>query len=131
MPLEVLRDFVQTVRWSEPFILGIIIVHVFIWLFAAFTRKRDLIQFATISVLSIASFNAKHINDYGRKHWHKFATQNYFDRMALSCSFSCSFRLSYSPTSSWYVIPPISRTLSLLMHVSSCGKQLLFADAYV
>lgn len=80
MPLDAVHDFFESVTWREPFILGLLAAQVCIWLFAFVTRKGDFAPLLTMAALCATCLNANRLNNLGREHWPKFATQNYFDK---------------------------------------------------
>lgn len=76
-------DFIESVRWSEPFIQGILLAQLFLFLFSYFTRKHEVIQFGILVVLTVITLGAEKINEFGSRNWSKFATQDYFDSAGL------------------------------------------------
>lgn len=76
-------DFIQSVRWREPFILLLILSQMFLFLLTYATRKREILQFGILLSLTVITLAAERLNNYGRRHWQTFASQNYFDRQGL------------------------------------------------
>mmetsp|Transcript_10978 Transcript_10978/g.21895 ORF Transcript_10978/g.21895 Transcript_10978/m.21895 type:complete len:167 (-) Transcript_10978:446-946(-) len=83
LPLDVVADFVDTVRWREPFILGVIIFHIIVLLWIILTRTRHALQLGTFMVIGFLVLGARALNDLGKANWASFATQDYFDRSGL------------------------------------------------
>lgn len=79
VPNDILRDFIQTVNWREPFILALLAAQGILWLFAIYTRRNDVYQFLLLSILAGVTVNAQRLNDFGKANWQRFATQDYFD----------------------------------------------------
>lgn len=80
VPGEAVRDFVQTVNWREPFILGLLLAQCALWTLAAVTRRSDVLQFLLVALLCGGTLFAKRLNALGRANWEHFATQDYFDK---------------------------------------------------
>lgn len=76
-------DFVASVRWSEPFICGIIAAQMALFMLSYLTRRNEVIQFGILLVLTAITLGAERINQYGSRNWSKFATQDYFDSSGL------------------------------------------------
>ena len=78
-----MSDFVETVKWNEPFIRFLILSQILLFLVTYLTRRRDGIQFFILVLITTIALFAENINDYGRTNWSLFATQDYFDRPGL------------------------------------------------
>lgn len=78
-----LYDFIESVRWNEPFILSLIALQVVLLVFILLTRRYDSVQFGVLVALTAISLNAERLNTLGKRYWRVFATQDYFDRPGL------------------------------------------------
>lgn len=78
-----MSDFVETVKWNEPFICFLILSQIILFLMTYLTRRRDGIQFFILILITMIALFAEQLNEYGRKNWPLFATQDYFDRPGL------------------------------------------------
>lgn len=81
--LQSISDFIGSIRWQEPFILGIIGLQFFLFVVTYLTRKNDILQFSILFCLTLVALAAERLNDYGRAYWRQFASQDYFDRAGL------------------------------------------------
>lgn len=81
--VNVVADFIDSVQWSEPFIIGLILMQLTLFATVYLTRRQSVVQFAILSVLTVVSVAAEKLNRLGRTHWSSFASQNYFDRSGL------------------------------------------------
>lgn len=80
---EKVSDFVASVRWSEPFIGALLLAQILLIAFTYATRKHEVLQFGILLLLTAVTLSAERLNDYGRRHWNHFATQDYFDGPGL------------------------------------------------
>lgn len=76
-------DFFETVKWNEAFILALLTFQFALFAFTFMTRRYDLIQFAVLLFITSTTLAAERLNEYGRRNWSKFATQDYFDGPGL------------------------------------------------
>lgn len=76
-------DFIDTVRWTEPFIISLLLVQLSVFMLAYLTRQRHAIQFGLMVVLTIITLLCEQLNNAGHRHWRRFASQDYFDRQGL------------------------------------------------
>lgn len=76
-------DFIDTVRWTEPFIISLLVMQLSVFTLAYVTRRRHSVQFALMIVLTAITLLCEQLNDIGHRHWRKFASQDYFDRQGL------------------------------------------------
>lgn len=81
--VDVVADFIDSVRWTEPFILLLISMQVVLFALVYTTRRHNVVQFIILSVLTAISLAAEKLNRFGRTHWRSFASQNYFDYAGL------------------------------------------------
>jgi len=72
-------DFVSSVEWTEPWIIALILFHIFVFAFIILTRKRSEIQNPLFFILLFLIYCGQWINDWGKQNWERFATQPYFD----------------------------------------------------
>lgn len=80
---NIMSDFIDTVHWTEPFILSLILMQLSVFTLAYLTRRRNAIQFGLMVVLTIVTLLCEQLNSVGHRQWHKFASQDYFDRQGL------------------------------------------------
>lgn len=80
---EKVSDFVTSVRWNETFIRVLVLAQIIIFAFTYATRKHEIVQFGILLLLTAITLAAERFNDYGRRHWSNFATQDYFDGPGL------------------------------------------------
>lgn len=78
-PLHAVSDFMDSVRWTEPFIGTIIALQLVLFAVTYSTRRNTVVQFALLGALTGVSLGAERLNTWGHAHWRRFATQDYFD----------------------------------------------------
>jgi Transmembrane protein 18 len=81
--LLTVSDFFDSVRWSEPFIVGLLAAHCMISALALFYRRRRQVQAGLFFAVAAVVFSARKLNNLGRENWTAIATQNYFDSQGL------------------------------------------------
>lgn len=81
--LDAVSDFVDSVRWEEPFIRLLIGFQFLLFLVTYVTRRRDSIQFMILLVITGIALSAEKLNGSGKRNWTKFAQQDYFDSKGL------------------------------------------------
>ncbi|KAL7576734.1 hypothetical protein ACA910_005652 [Epithemia clementina (nom. ined.)] len=92
---EHLDAFRHAIRWTEPFILGIIVFQIVIFACTLYVSRPNvrLVPRIVLMVLMAGLVRfAETINDYSGRHWQEFSiTQNYFDRRGIFISiFLCA-----------------------------------------
>jgi len=87
--MENIQAFRQAISWSEPFILCLVAIQLFIFLFSIWSSHRDRgLAPRMVLMLSIAGLvrGAEYINRWASHNWESFATQNYFDERGIFVS---------------------------------------------
>jgi len=82
-PMHLLSDFVESVTWSEPFILGLIVFQIVVLTAVLVSRRKLVLQVVWFVFIAVSVFFAEPLNNWGRQNWPSFSTQNYFDRNGL------------------------------------------------
>lgn len=80
---DVISDFIESVRWAEPFIVSLIVMQVVLFIVTYMTRRQSNFQFCILLVLTLVTLSAERLNQAGKDNWHLFATQDYFDGSGL------------------------------------------------
>jgi hypothetical protein len=81
--LAALSDFVDSVRWTEPFVAGLIALHCALLVVALSLRKSQVAQVTMLLAISAIVFSARSLNSLGHSNWQLFATQDYFDSQGM------------------------------------------------
>ena len=86
-PMESFHAFRSAITWTEPFIIGIMIFHVIMFVLTIYVSRynSNLAPRLTI-MITIAIFvrTSEYINAYASQHWEELGiTQNYFDPKGL------------------------------------------------
>lgn len=81
--LHNLSDFIDSVRWSEPFIIFLILMQICIVSLLYLTRRYHDAQFVILVLLTGVTLAAERLNRFGKTHWSSFASQDYFDSNGL------------------------------------------------
>lgn len=71
--------FVHAVDWTEPWLIGLILFHVVLLVFAVVSRKRSNVQMGIFFSVLFGVYFAERLNTYLHRHWKSFARQPYFD----------------------------------------------------
>jgi transmembrane protein 18 len=88
-PLESFYAFRSAITWTEPFILCIIAFHIVMFLITIYVSRYNQNLTPRLLVLVCIAFivrTSEYTNDYARRHWQSFSTQNYFDHHGLFMS---------------------------------------------
>lgn len=81
--VDKLSDFVDSVRWKEPFIIALVVLQILLFTVVYKTKKNDIVQFFILVCITALALAAEKLNQLGRTHWRRFAKQNYFDTNGL------------------------------------------------
>jgi hypothetical protein len=78
-PIDSALGFAHAVDWTEPWIIGILIVHCVLLILACATRKSFEAQSVLFMLTLALCAAAESLNAWGAVHWKEFASQDYFD----------------------------------------------------
>lgn len=81
--LHTLSDFIDSVQWSEPFIISLIMMQICTVSMLYLTRRHHNVQFVILILLTCVTLAAESLNRLGKTHWSSFASQDYFDSNGL------------------------------------------------
>eukprot|EP01104_Vermistella_antarctica_P000911 TRINITY_DN10996_c0_g1_i1.p1 TRINITY_DN10996_c0_g1~~TRINITY_DN10996_c0_g1_i1.p1 ORF type:complete len:199 (-),score=55.17 TRINITY_DN10996_c0_g1_i1:256-852(-) len=90
---DVVMGFYHAVNWSEPWIQGLMCVHVSLFLLVLFTRRYQTVQIVLWVLTIVLVYLAPYLNVLGREKWPLFSTQDYFDEDGSFLSWMYSFPL--------------------------------------
>lgn len=85
--------FRSAIKWSEPFIMGLITFHIVILFTTLFvtTRRCGIVpRMLLLFFVAVMVRSAEMLNRYGANNWETFATQNYFDEKGIFISIMMS-----------------------------------------
>ena len=71
--------FVHAVDWTEPWLMGLMVFHVAVFVLAVLTRKQGNVQAGIFFSVLISIYMAERLNSFLQHHWQRFASQPYFD----------------------------------------------------
>mmetsp|Transcript_34238 Transcript_34238/g.110367 ORF Transcript_34238/g.110367 Transcript_34238/m.110367 type:complete len:165 (-) Transcript_34238:30-524(-) len=77
------RGFVHAVDWTEPWLKGLLGLHLSVWAVVIVTRRVNELQMALLVAILGAVYGAERLNALGAAHWREFATQDYFDERGV------------------------------------------------
>uniref|UniRef100_A0A7R9ZM62 Transmembrane protein 18 n=1 Tax=Craspedostauros australis TaxID=1486917 RepID=A0A7R9ZM62_9STRA len=80
--MEHLNAFRAAISWSEPFILGVVVFQIVMFLLVLWMARPQRTAAARLSFLvfiAIIVRTAEYTNAWADRNWESFATQNYFD----------------------------------------------------
>lgn len=83
IPQRALRDFLESVNWTEPFVLSLMASQIALLALTLSSRRNFSAQAAIFMIISATVFCAETLNVLGKKYWPHFASQDYFDRQGL------------------------------------------------
>ncbi|XP_066971416.1 transmembrane protein 18 [Macrobrachium rosenbergii] len=81
-----LWSFVRTIDWSEGWLLGLLVFHIFLTVFTVMTRNHHTTQAVLFVLLLLTVRSSEFINEYAAEHWQSFSRQQYFDSQGLFIS---------------------------------------------
>ncbi|KAK4538138.1 hypothetical protein CDCA_CDCA16G4163 [Cyanidium caldarium] len=95
--LDLLADnivgFVRAIRWNEPFIVTLLLFYALLG-YSLFRARHSVRGLSILFLLACALVAAaKPLNSLGHYHWHRFATQDYFDAQGTFAAFLYAFPL--------------------------------------
>ncbi|KAL2635132.1 hypothetical protein R1flu_006611 [Riccia fluitans] len=77
---EPILAFIHAVDWTEPWLIGLMSMHVILLVLAVLTRKNNNAQMTLFFSGLICIYFAERLNTILDRNWKKFARQPYFDR---------------------------------------------------
>ncbi|XP_045582840.1 transmembrane protein 18 [Procambarus clarkii] len=81
-----LWSFLQTIDWSEGWLVGLVVFHIFLTTFTVMTRNHHTTQAVLFFLLLLTVRSSETINQYAAKNWQSFSRQQYFDSQGLFIS---------------------------------------------
>ncbi|CAM9983669.1 unnamed protein product [Ectocarpus fasciculatus] len=81
--VENFEAFRSAVDWTEPWIQGILVFHLLLWLFFIVTRRSFGAQVGLFAVILTGTRLSEFINTCLRDRWQDFSRQNYFDEHGI------------------------------------------------
>ena len=79
-------SYLQSIEWKDPWLVGLILLHVIITTTALLTRKKTSFQIFLFLILLVAVYFSESINEYAAHNWHSFSRQQYVDSHGLFIS---------------------------------------------
>jgi hypothetical protein len=83
VPGRAIADFTESVRWSEPFIVGLVAAQAALLAAVVLLRRSHAARAVLFALCAATVFCGRLLNDAGRAWWPAFATQDYFDSQGL------------------------------------------------
>ncbi|XP_050722965.1 transmembrane protein 18-like [Eriocheir sinensis] len=81
-----LWSFLQTIDWSEGWLVGLVLFHVLLTTVTVMTRNHHTTQAILFFLLLLSVRSSETINQYAAKNWQSFSRQQYFDSQGLFIS---------------------------------------------
>lgn len=81
--MENLEAFRSAVNWTEPFVLGVVVFQIFMFIATILISRKGVSLVPRLSVMVFIALvvrTAEHWNKLASQYWEKIATQNYFDK---------------------------------------------------
>uniref|UniRef100_A0A0K8TN79 Transmembrane protein 18 n=1 Tax=Tabanus bromius TaxID=304241 RepID=A0A0K8TN79_TABBR len=78
--------FLQSIDWTDPWLIGLIMMHLLTTTTALLTRNHGNFQIFLFLVLLLMAYFSESINEYAAINWHLFSRQQYFDSNGLFIS---------------------------------------------
>jgi len=95
---EIVYAFIESIDWTEPWLITLLSIHVFLTIFIFLTRRRITLQVVVFLLLLGLVYTAELLNTWCSQNYHKFTTVNYFDKNGGFISFMYSFPLLLNAT---------------------------------
>ena len=87
--VENFHAFRHAITWSEPFILGLVVFQIVMFVLSMWVARKNKPLSARMVVMVFIGGTvrlAERLNKWGARHWKSFSTQNYFDRRGVFMS---------------------------------------------
>ncbi|XP_076069902.1 transmembrane protein 18 isoform X2 [Oratosquilla oratoria] len=81
-----LWSYLQTIDWSEGWLIGLVVFHILLTIFNIITRNHHAIQAVMFFILLLSVRSSELINEYAAANWKQFSRQQYFDSQGLFIS---------------------------------------------
>ncbi|KAK8376089.1 hypothetical protein O3P69_008663 [Scylla paramamosain] len=81
-----LWSFLQTIDWSEGWLVALVVFHILLTTVTVMTRNHHTTQAVLFFLLLLTVRSSETINQYAAKNWQSFSRQQYFDSQGLFIS---------------------------------------------
>ncbi|XP_062871368.1 transmembrane protein 18 [Trichomycterus rosablanca] len=88
--------FLQSVDWTEPWLLGLIAFHITCFVFTVFTCKYYRLQILHFLLMVVMVCSAEYLNEVAAMNWRSFSKFQYFDSKGMFISLVYSVPLLFN-----------------------------------
>ncbi|KAL7859685.1 hypothetical protein SRHO_G00148320 [Serrasalmus rhombeus] len=78
--------FLQSVDWSEPWLIGLLVFHLLCFVFTIFTCKYYRLQIFHFLLMVTMVYSAEYLNEVAAMNWRSFSKFQYFDSKGMFIS---------------------------------------------
>ncbi|KAK2825558.1 hypothetical protein Q7C36_019485 [Tachysurus vachellii] len=88
--------FLQSIQWSEPWLIGLISFHILCFAFTVFTCRYYRLQIFHFLLMVTMVYSAEYVNEIAAMNWRSFAKFQYFDSKGMFISLVYSVPLLFN-----------------------------------
>ncbi|KAI4901326.1 hypothetical protein NFI96_025226, partial [Prochilodus magdalenae] len=88
--------FLQSVEWSEPWLIGLLVFHLLCFAFTVFTCKHYRLQIFHFLLMVTMVYSAEYLNELAAMNWRSFSKFQYFDSKGMFISLVFSVPLLFN-----------------------------------
>ncbi|GAA6089847.1 transmembrane protein 18 [Tachysurus ichikawai] len=88
--------FLQSIQWSEPWLIGLISFHILCFAFTVVTCKYYRLQIFHFLLMVTMVYSAEYVNEIAAMNWRSFAKFQYFDSKGMFISLVYSVPLLFN-----------------------------------
>ncbi|XP_026990347.1 transmembrane protein 18 [Tachysurus fulvidraco] len=88
--------FLQSIQWSEPWLIGLISFHILCFAFTVLTCRYYRLQIFHFLLMITMVYSAEYVNEIAAMNWRSFAKFQYFDSKGMFISLVYSLPLLFN-----------------------------------
>ncbi|XP_049318877.1 transmembrane protein 18 isoform X3 [Astyanax mexicanus] len=88
--------FLQSIEWTEPWLLGLLMFHLLCFAFTLFTCRYYRLQICHFLLMVAMVYSAEYLNEVAAMNWRSFSKFQYFDSKGMFISLVYSVPLLFN-----------------------------------